>query len=378
MPSKTQHIVFLSPEYPLWASGGVGTFIQTIGRAFAARGHSVSVVGPGVDTKEIHLEDRGVQLYRLAKNTSKLPNFIHNARHINRKLKALHKEQPIAIIEASELGLALISKAHKAKRVIRLHGGHHFFSEAENRGINWRKGLLEKLSFKKAHGFIAGTNYVKNHTAKYLSYHKAKVAIIDYPMNTAVAIPEVNITENRILFAGTVCEKKGVRQLIQAFNIVRKQFPNMHLDLYGRDWYYPDGRSHIAQIKKDLDSDYFTHVHFNGVVNREELDKHYAAATVCVFPSHMETQGLVSLEAMLLGRPVVFSKYGPGPETITHGENGLLCDVYNPEDIAEQILWVLNNREKAEQMGDRAREAVISKYDLETIVTKNLEFYNSL
>lgn len=378
MDNKPLHIVFLSPEYPLWASGGVGTFIQTIGRALVQRGNKVSVVGPGVSAQEAQLDDQGVALYRLKKNTSKLPNFIHNARQINKKLKALHKQHPIAIIEASELGLALVSKSHPAKRVIRLHGGHHFFAEAENRGINWRKGILEKRSFKKAHGFIAGTNYVKQHTAKYLSYQSAKVVLIDYPLNTQVEIPEVSSKQQRFLFAGTVCEKKGVRQLLKAFKLVRDQHAHVHLDIYGRDWFYPDGRSYIEQIQKDLPQTCFEQVHFHGAVARETLDAHYAAATACVFPSHMETQGLVSLEAMLLARPVIFSKYGPGPETITHGENGLLCDVYNPQDIANQMLWVLAHKEQAEAMGVRARAGVLVKYNIDTVVAKNLEFYRSL
>ncbi len=378
MSNSALHIVFLSPEYPVWASGGVGTFIQTFGRALVSRGHKVSVVGPGTDLQEQVLEDQGVGLYRLAKNKSKLPNFMHNARQINKKLKQLNKEHPINIIEASELGLALLSGSHTAKRVIRLHGGHHFFSEAEQRGINWRKGFLEKRSFKKADGFIAVTNYVKEHTAKYLSYGNAKLTIINYPMNTGVTVPKVHVDANSILFAGTVCEKKGVRQLIQGFKIVRQKYPEVCLDIYGRDWFYPDGRSYIEQIKKDLDAQYFTQVSFKGVVPRAELDMLYAQAAVCVFPSHMETQGLVSLEAMLLERPVVFSKYGPGPETITHGDNGLLCDVYNPEDIAKQILWIIENEQEANAMGKRARKDVIAKYDLDKIVAQNLDFYRSL
>ena len=65
----------------------------------------------------------------------------------------------------------LKQKIKNIKYVIRLHGGHHFFAEAENRGINKWKGFQEKRSFKKADAFIAVSNYVKNHTATYLSYY---------------------------------------------------------------------------------------------------------------------------------------------------------------------------------------------------------------
>ncbi len=373
------NIVFLSHEYPLWASGGVGTFLQTYGRALVNHGHKVTVMGPGMDSKEIHLVDNGVTLIRLAVNKRKwVPNFLHNAHQINKKLKDLHAQQSINIIEASELGLALLSKKHPAKKVIRLHGGHHFFSEAENRGINWRKGWLEKKSFTKANGFLAGTNYVKNHTAKYLSYQSAKVAVISYPINTDRPLLDISVNDNRLLFAGTICEKKGVRQLIEAFAIVRESYSSLHLDIFGREWFYPDGQSYTEELHQDLDANLFENVHFEGEVSREVLDTRYAEARVCVFPSHMETQGLVSIEAMLLEKPVVFSKYGPGPETIQHGETGLLCDAYDPSDIAKQILWCIENPKKARQLGVNGRQFVLKKYNLETAVAKNIEFYKSL
>ena len=372
------HIVFLSHEYPLWSSGGIGTFLQTLGRSLVTKGHKVSIVGPGVKSQEEVLNDQGVVLFRLKKNPLPGPNFIYNAFAINKKLRELDQKDPIAIVEASELGLAFINSRLAAKKVIRLHGGHHFFAEAENRGLNWRRGALEKRSFKKADAFIAGTKYVLNHTGKYLSYHTAAVSVIPNPIQTDVAIPKVEVDQNLILFAGTICEKKGVRQLIQAFKLAREKRPSLILELYGREWFYPDGRSYEQSLRSELSKDHFEHVRFMGPVSRPKLDKAYASAAVCVFPSHMETQGLVSLEAMLLERPVVFSKYGPGPETIIHRETGLLADVYEPDDIAAQINWVLDHPAEAEAMGKAARKQVLTNYELEKITEANLNFYRTL
>lgn len=372
------NIVFLSNEYPLWAPGGVGTFLQTFGRTLAMNNHEVTILGIGTSERLEIFNDEGVTLVRLAKNKSRLPNFIYNSLQLNNKLKKLHQKTPIDIIETAELGLALISKKHFAKKIIRLHGGHHFFSEAEKRGINWRKGFLEKRSFKKADGFIAVSQYVKDHTANYLSYHGKPINIINYPINTALDVPSVNIDENNILFAGTVCEKKGVRQLIEAFKIVREKHQEMILNIYGRDWYYPDGFSYIKMLKQNFDSTYLENVVFHGTISREELNIKYAEAAFCVFPSHMETQGLVSLEAMLLQKPVIFSEYGPGSETIDHMKTGLLCDVYDPKDIADKMLWCIDHPEEAKQLGVNAEKIVRIKYDKNTILEKNLAFYSSL
>lgn len=372
------HIVFLSNEYPLWSPGGIGSFLQTFGRSLVKNNHTVSIVGIGTKITEEIIEDKGVQLYRLPRKKGFLPDFIYNSLAINRKLKSLHKERLIDIIEASELGFAFISKKHPAKRVIRLHGGHHFFSEAEKRGINWKKGWMEKTSFSKADGFIAVSKYVKDHTQKYLSYHGKTINVINHPLDTSFDITQGASSQNHILFAGTVCEKKGVRQLLEAFKIVSLQHPEMHLDIFGRDWFFPDGSSYMEKLKETYKADFFKNVIFHGSIAREELYLEYANALFCVFPSHMETQGLVVLEAMLLGKPVIFTEYGPGPETIKHNETGLLCDVYDPKDIAEKMEWIIENKEKANTMGENARQLIKKKYDLNIIVHQNIEFYKSI
>ncbi|PKA82108.1 glycosyltransferase involved in cell wall biosynthesis [Ulvibacter sp. MAR_2010_11] len=372
------HLVFISHEYPLWSPGGVGSFLQTFGRALVQKGHRVSIVGAGNSSAEEVLEDKGVNLYRLPRKKGFILAFLHNGIQLNKKLKQLHKEHPIDIIESAELGLALLSGSHPAKKVIRLHGGHHFFAEAEKRGINWRKGLLEKRSFKKADAFIAVSNYVKSHTETYLSYHNKPVEIINHPLDTSTPIPQVAVKENHILFAGTVCEKKGVRQLIEAFKIVRGQYPLMVLDIFGRDWFFPNGDSYIEMLKSTYNGSYFENVVFHGSIPKDELNTRYAEAAFCVFPSHMETQGLVTLEAMLLQKPVIFSQYGPGPETIAPMQTGLLCDVYRPADIAEKMIWCIQHPEEAKKLGIKAAETVRTHYDINTILEKNLTFYSKL
>ncbi|MBX2828654.1 MAG: glycosyltransferase family 4 protein [Flavobacteriaceae bacterium] len=372
------HILFLSGEYPLWTSGGVGTFIQTLGRALVKDGHSVTVLGQGKDKEEVYLEDEGIRIFRLPKNTSKLPNFVFNARQINRKLKIIQKENPISIIESAEGGLALITKKHPAKKVIRLHGGHHFFAEAERRPIHWRKGKLEKMSFKKADGFIAISQYVKQHTQNYLSYGNKPVSIINLPVGIPSEGINASTDPDRILFAGTICEKKGVKELVEAFQIVKEHYPEKHLDLFGREWFYPDGTTFEAEIRNSFPASHFENIHFMGAIPRKELDEKYAKAAFCVFPSHMETQGLVSLEAMALAKPVIFSQYGPGPETIEHGTNGLLCDVYKPSDIAEKMIWCIEHPKKANELGIKGRKTVAEKYDPNKILRQNVSFYKSL
>ncbi|PKB17473.1 glycosyltransferase family 4 protein [Flavobacterium sp. 5] len=375
------HICFLTNEYPKegFPHGGIGSFVKTLAVELVIKGIEVSVIGLNyTDNDELEIVE-GVRIYRLKRSKIKGLSWYFNFKAFNKKIKEIHKLNPISIVEASELGLAFISKLKDIKYTIRLHGGHHFFTESENRKINKWKGFQEKRSFKNSDAFIAVSHYVKEHTEKYLSYNNKPLYYINYPINTELfKFSERPITDAKIVFAGTVCEKKGIRQLIQAFPLVKKEFPDATLEIYGRDWFFPDSSSYIQLLKeKELPQlgVLVKDIHFHGAVAYKDIPKVYAEASVCAFPSHMETQGLVAPEAMAMEKAVVFTKLGPGPETIVNYETGLLCDPYNPTDIAEKIIWVFSNKEKAKEIGKVAREFVLKKYGLQYIVAQNIEFF---
>lgn len=378
------HICFLTNEYPKegFPHGGIGSFVKTLATALVKKGIKVSVVGTNYILKTETQNIDGVDVYRLKPNKTKGLSWYFNSKAINSKLREIHKESPIQVVESSELGLAFISKIKTVKYIIRLHGGHHFFAESENRGINKWKGFQEKKSFKKCDAFIAVSHYVKLHTEKFLSLDNKPVGDISNPINTDFFKPiKNNEVENRIVFAGTVCEKKGIRQLIQAFPFVKKVFPNATLEVFGRDWFFPDGSSYMQMLKdKELPQlgAIKEDIHFKGAVSYLDIPIAYSQAEVCVFPSHMETQGLVAPEAMAMEKTVVFTKLGPGPEAITDYQTGLLCDPRNPENIAEKIIWVFSNKKESETIGKKAREFVLQKYSLKSIVLQNIDFYKKI
>ena len=378
------HICFLTNEYPKegFPHGGIGSFVKTLATALVKNGIKVSVIGMNYTANNESQIIEGVNVYRLKRSTAKGFAWYFNFKEINGKIKEIHKQDPIQIIESSELGLAFIHKIKKVKYIIRLHGGHHFFAESENRGINKWKGFQEKRSFQKADAFIAVSQYVKKHTEKYLSYHNKPIAYLSNPIDTDLFRPiEKKESENKIVFVGTVCEKKGIRQLIQAFPMVKKEFPHATLEIYGRDWFFSDGSSYIQMLKeKEIIQlgEWAGDIHFHGVVPFTEIHSVYANAAVCVFPSHMETQGLVAQEAMAMEKAVIFTQLGPGPEIIKDYETGLLCDPHNPTAIAQKIIWVFNHETEIRQMGINARKEIQKFFDNKVLINKNRQFYSDL
>ena len=377
------HICFVTSEYPKkgFPHGGIGTFVATIAPLLVARGVRVSVVGLNYENHQVTEWKDGITIYRLKRYPkAKGLQWYLRAKSFGDAIAQIHQEHPIDLVETPENGLAFLPKIDGIRYVIRLHGGHHFFAEGEQRPVNKWKGFQEKRSFKRADAFIAVSSYVKSHTAKYLSYHNKPIEVINYPIQLGYFVPdpELSYDLNRLVFAGTICEKKGIRQLIQAMQIVQHSHPDVYLEVYGRDWHFPNGDSYTAYLMAQFTEAELARVHFKGAVAHTDLPGIYQQAFICVFPSHMETQGLVVPEAMAMERPVVFSKTGPGPETIVPKETGLLCDPFDPADIANQLSWFLTHRAEADEIGKRARKAVLQKFATDPILDQNIQFYKQL
>lgn len=145
------HICFLTNEYPKegFPHGGIGSFVKTLAIALVKKGIKVSVVGINYTSETETQNIEGVNIYRLKPNKTKGLSWYFNFKAINSKLREIHKENSIQIVESSELGLAFISKIKAVKYIIRLHGGHHFFAESEKRKINKWKAFQEKNHLRK-------------------------------------------------------------------------------------------------------------------------------------------------------------------------------------------------------------------------------------
>lgn len=375
------HICFLSPEFPRKGAthGGIGTFLLTFSKKLIENGHQVTVAGIN-GGKFIDEQIDGVRVVTFPASKAKLIGWWRNFSVISDFIDQTQEGHPIDIVEGSELTLAFLRKNPDIKYLIRLHGGHHFFAEGEKRGVNKWKGFQEKKSFQKADGFVAVSDYVKTHTETYLSYHSKPIEVINYPISFEKFYPAdpKKTIPFRLVFAGTVCEKKGIRQLIAALSIVAEKFPKIHLEVYGRDWLFPDGRSYIGFLTESISEVILNRVQFHGAVSHDSLPGSYEQAEICIFPSHMETQGLVAPEAMAMGKPVIFSELGPGKETIDHGVNGWLCNPHSPESIAAVIIEALNAKDRFNEIGKSARKKALEKFDPDRMTAKNLEFYQKI
>jgi glycosyltransferase involved in cell wall biosynthesis len=372
------HICFLCNEYPPSAHGGIGAFTQTLGRKLVEQGHQVTVLGCYKRPHAVVDDDGGVSVHRQAATRLPWTGFWLNGRQLRRELRAIHAQRSIDLVDAPENAFALLPLHTMAGKIIRMHGGHHFFYTCLGKRPRVWRSWLEKRSFARADFLCGVSRFVAEETRRLLSLGNAPIEILPNPVDMAKfrPMPEVPVIPGRIVFVGTLCEKKGIRQLVQAMPEILAAVPHAHLVACGRD--YPDqatGRSFKELLESIISPAVCSRIVFKDHVNNEHLPQELASAEILVYPSHMEAQGIVIVEGMAMGRPVVATQTGPGPELIEPGISGLLCNPHDPRSIAESVIQVLKDRNLANQLGTAARNRAVAEFSLEKLVVKNENFY---
>lgn len=375
------HICYITAEYPVLnlSHGGIGSFVKTLGTKLVNHKINVSVIRLSNVKKLQLINDQGINVYLLPK--SKLPfSFFFNSIKINLLLKKINKKVKIDIVETSELGLAFLKKIKGVKFVIRMHGGHHFFAIAEKRPLEWKKVWQEKKSFKKSNAIVAVSNYVADTTKKLLNLDK-KIAVIYNPIDvTKFYQSYINkIDKQTIFFAGTVVEKKGIRQLIQSLNYLIEDYPNIKLIIAGREGKNPKTKEPYKPfLKKFINENIKNNIKFLGAVNNKRIPELIEKAHVCCYPSHMEAMPIAWLEVLAMGKTFIGSNIGPGKEAIINNETGYLVNPFDPKEIAEKIKYVFENREKAILIGKNGRKRVLNNFNIDLLVKENILFYKNV
>ena len=119
--------------------------------------------------------------------------------------------------------------------------------------------------------------------------------------------------------------------------------------------------------------------HYLGKLNDDiSLAQVYAAADVFVAPSIQDNLPNTVIEAIACGTPSVAFKIGGMPEIIEHQQNGYLAQPYDIEDLARGIVWLLEDKEKHQKLGDRARAKAEQKFTLELQARRYTSLYNEI
>jgi glycosyltransferase involved in cell wall biosynthesis len=138
-----------------------------------------------------------------------------------------------------------------------------------------------------------------------------------------------------------------------------------------------DGRPISAAIRDRL-GDQSHRVFFTGRLPHEQALPWVRNSAALVLVSRIEAMPLVPIEAMSLGVPVVCADVGPGPEIVDNGIDGVLISPDDPPALAQSILALLKDPEKAKAMGEAGQRKVKEKFELAVCLRRTEAFYRKL
>jgi D-inositol-3-phosphate glycosyltransferase len=247
----------------------------------------------------------------------------------------------------------------------------------------------ERLVLRDADRIIASTLAEEAQLLWLYNADVEKISIIPPGVDTShfYPIPEdeakeyvgIQPCERLLLFVGRIEPLKGIDTLIEAISLMRQREVVVCLSVIGgspvpgHEDNEEMARLHALREKAGL----LDLVAFLGKRGQDTLPYYYSAADAIVVPSHYESFGMVALEAMACGTPVVASQVGGLAFLVKDGETGFTVPVDDPVSLAERLTQLVESQELRERMGSRAVDFA-RDYDWDNIVDQIIALYDQL
>ncbi|WP_371878218.1 glycosyltransferase family 4 protein [Flavobacterium sp. DG2-3] len=377
------HIAFLTPEFPhekVKHAAGIGTSIKNLAISLAKEGVNVSVFIYGQNTHEIIVED-GIKIHLIKKRDYRFLSWFFQRKYIENYCNEVSKKEKIDLIEAPDWTGITALMNFKIPLIIRFHGSDAYFCHLENRKQKRKNFWFEKIAINGAKAFIAPTKFAGDVSKQLFNIKRKEIKTIHYGLNLENFENETpkEFEKDLILYIGTLIRKKGVLELPEIFNKVRKDFPNAKLVLIGGD--APDLKTNSKstwELIQNLFQDDLNNVEYLGKIPYSEVQNYIKKANVCVFPTFAETLGMVTIESMAMQKSVVNSNIGWSQELIADEETGFLVYPSNHDLYVARIKQVLRDNILAQKIGEAARKSVEEKFDIKKLVLENITFYQSI
>lgn len=154
---------------------------------------------------------------------------------------------------------------------------------------------------------------------------------------------------------------KGIREYVKAAEIVKQQYPKAVFELVGPEDPSPDGIK-LDEVNKWVSSGA---IEYSGATT--DVRPFIENCSIYVLPSYHEGMPRTVLEAMAMGRPILTTNVPGCRETVVNGENGWLVEKANVEQLAERMIWFIENQEQWSVMGDKSHAMANEKFDVHKV-----------
>jgi len=381
---KICHITW---EYPPRIVGGIARHVEDLTKALAKLGHEVSVVSlefPGAPSYE---ELDGVKIYRAPSDVGH-PHFLTWAllfnNSIEKRLADIDEDFDVLHVHDWLTAPSGISAKHFLRRplVATLHSTEYGRSTLQSID-SFTIDSWEWWTTYEANKVIVTTYSMRHEVCGHFHAPWEKVWIIPNAVdvskfrasvdrNAVRARYNVGPNEKLVLYVGRLVPQKGVEFLIQAVPRIGGRFHDAKFVIVGEGWL----RGHLESLANSMGQRW--RINFTGFIPDSELIALLRSADVLVIPSVYEPFGIVALEGMAAGVPVVASQVGGLAEVVEHDKTGEYVYMRNPESIAWGVERVLSNPDHAAWLVKNGHEAVERVYSWEAVAKKTTELYEDV
>ena len=366
-------VCYFCNEYPPKPHGGLGTYVKIIAEALVDEGHEITVVGFGENNTDCSINGVRVIEVKPYNVFPRLGVWLNRFR-LHAFLKKFVISNDIDIVEIPDCEGWLPFPFPYCKVVVRLHLSKTVISDYLDRKMTFLIGIFERLTLNKNRTWVGVSKWAYDKTVQVFGYSPIRNEIVYSP----VTLPESKSydlgLENYMLYAGTVSDRKGAITVARAAVDIMKKFPDLYLVYAGK----VESESTKGEIKAILGGQLCKRVVFTGYIERNEVIDIMRKARVFVFPSKLETFGLVIAEAMLCGIPTICCDIGPCPEFVNHGKTGLLVSADDHIALANEVNKVLSDTKVATELSYNGKMFVVENFSIEKSVRENVYLYKSL
>jgi glycosyltransferase involved in cell wall biosynthesis len=240
--------------------------------------------------------------------------------------------------------------------------------------LNYQLAARFEISQIKRSDFLI--THTKNHAkiiAKDIGIDPSRFSIIPHAVSlTKSPNPNINNVsfDNsiRVLFVGRLEVRKGIDILISAIPKIMKIHKNVIFDICG------SGDPLIYKLEPSIQKKVF----FHGYQSRDSLEEFYKTCDIFVEPSIYESFGLVYLEAMKYGKPVVACNSGGTPEVIEHKKTGLLVEPGKVKPLLKAILRLIGDSSYRHQLGNSGKKRCEELFSIRRLLDSTLLSYRTV
>ncbi len=369
-------ILMLSWEYPPRVVGGISRVVHDLSHRLIKDGHDVTVVTYRDGNVPYFENDEGVMVHRVDNFMISSNNFIDWVMQLNFNMIAktgeiIAKEGNFDVIHAHDWLVAYAAKTLKQAYSTPIVATIHATEAGRNSGIQGETQKYindtEWMLTYEATEVIVNSNYMKNELQRLFGLPFEKINVVpngvnlnifngierDYDFRRRYAMDNEKI----ILFMGRLVYEKGIQHLIAAMPKVLKNYHDAKLIIAGKGGMIDELRNQVNYLGLG------NKVYFTGHLSSKNVQKMYKCADISVFPSTYEPFGIVALEAMLSGNPVVVSDIGGLNEIVDHKINGMKSYAGNPNSLADSILTLLYDHKLCDEIVKNAKQKVKTEYN---------------